>query len=116
MGKLDEHIEFARYLRRNQTSAEDVFWVEVRNRRFHGYKFRRQVPIDKYFADFVCEAKKLIVELDDISHVEKVEYDRQRTKVLNAKGYNVIRFNNSDIFDELDSVLDQVYLVLKEKN
>ena len=113
MGKLDEHIQFARQLRRNQTSAEDVFWVEVRNRRFHNYKFRRQVPIDKYFADFVCESRKLVVEVDDISHADKIDYDVKRTQVLNDHGYKVIRFTNSDIYDNLEAVLDQLYHVLK---
>jgi very-short-patch-repair endonuclease len=36
----------------------------VRNRRLGGFRFLRQVAIDRYFADFVCEAAKVIVELD----------------------------------------------------
>ena len=48
-------ISFARHLRQNQSSAEDLFWREVRGRRFCGLKFRRQVPIEGYFADFLCE-------------------------------------------------------------
>ena len=112
MGVLNEHIEFARKLRRNQTDAEDLFWGEVRNRRFHNYKFRRQVPVDKYFVDFLCEAKKLIIELDDISHADSKNYDTRRTATLNKAGYRVIRFTNADVYDDLSGVMEQLYLVL----
>ncbi|MBL4870048.1 MAG: DUF559 domain-containing protein, partial [Robiginitomaculum sp.] len=57
-------LKRARNLRRDQTKPEDMFWHEVRNRNFLGLKFRRQVPIGKYIADFVCEQEKLIIELD----------------------------------------------------
>ena len=115
MSVLNEHIEFARKLRRNQTAAETLFWAEVRNRKFHNYKFRRQVPIDRFFADFVCEAEKLIIEIDDVSHAEKLEYDSFRTAKLIANGYRVIRFTNADIYDDLIAVMEHLYFVLKEK-
>jgi len=60
--------KFARQLRQNETKAESIFWAEVRGRQFKGLKFKRQVPIHKYFADFVCEEKKVVIELDDRSH------------------------------------------------
>ena len=113
MGVLDEHIDFARMLRRNQTAAEDLFWAKVRNRRFHNCKFRRQVPVDKYFADFLCESKKLMIALDDVSHADKEEYDVQRTRTLNKAGYRVVRFTNADVYDDLSGVMEQLYLVLK---
>lgn len=113
MGLLNEHIDFARKLRRNQTEAETLFWAEVRNRRFHNYKFRRQVPIDNYFADFLCEAEKLIVELDDVSHADRIAYDMKRTAKLNKVGYRVIRFTNADVYEDLDGVMEHLYSVLK---
>jgi len=58
----------ARRLRQVQTLAEKALWALVRNRRLGGFKFVRQLPIDRYFADFVCEAGKLIVELDGAAH------------------------------------------------
>lgn len=60
--------KFARHLRRNETKAEAIFWNEVRGRNFKGLKFKRQVPINKYFADFVCEELKVVIALDDRSH------------------------------------------------
>ena len=64
---------FARRLRREDTKAEALFWREVRGRHLGGYKFRRQVSIGNYFADFVCESAKLIVEFDGDQHAEMLE-------------------------------------------
>ncbi len=100
--------KFARKLRRKDTKAEAVFWREVRGRMLGGYKFRRQVSIDNFFADFVCESAKLIVELDGDQHAEMLEEDAARTLVLENCGYRVIRFWNGDLFENLDGVMDEV--------
>ena len=103
-----DKIKFARYLRRNESKAETLFWNAVRNRQFMNLKFRRQVPIDKYFADFVCEEKKIVIELDDAGHDQKLKQDEARTKILEAHGYRVIRFANEEIYDNLDAVLAEL--------
>jgi len=100
--------EFARYLRREESKAEAMFWNEVRNRKFMGLKFKRQVPVNKYFADFLCEGKKIIIELDDISHDQKQEQDAERTKVLELYGYTVIRYLNEEIYEDLDGVMEDL--------
>lgn len=82
-----------------------MFWSAVRNRKFLGLKWRRQVPIGKYYADFLCEKKQVIVELDGGHHGDQIEYDRHRTKVLGDYGYVVIRFWNAKITQDLDSAL-----------
>ena len=99
------HIKTARRLRQTQTSTEALFWDAVRNRKFLGLKWRRQVPIDRYFADFVCEEMKTIVELDGGDHENQRDYDSNRTKVLNQNGYQVIRFWNDEVKRDLDAVL-----------
>lgn len=71
-----------------------------------GLKFRRQVPINRFVADFVCEANKIVIELDDAGHDQKVEKDAERTKTLETYGYHVIRFANEEIYEDLDAVLD----------
>jgi len=81
----------ARRLRRNQTLAEKALWKLVRNRRLGGFKFLRQLPIDRYFADFVCEAGKLIVELDGAVHDGREDHDARRTQILELFGYMVLR-------------------------
>lgn len=102
------NIKRARDLRRDQTKAEDIFWNEVRNKNFLGLKFRRQVPIGKYIADFVCDQEKLIIELDGDQHAEQEEYDEKRTQVLESHGYRVIRFWNADIYKDIDGVFEEL--------
>jgi very-short-patch-repair endonuclease len=60
------NIGFAKRLRRNQTDAERMLWFRLRDRRLAGWKFKRQVPIDRFIVDFVCADAKLVVELDGV--------------------------------------------------
>ncbi|WP_224549838.1 endonuclease domain-containing protein [Mesorhizobium sp. CA16] len=55
---------FARSMRREPTEAEDRLWHELRGRRLDNIKFRRQVPIGRFVADFLCAEAKLVVEID----------------------------------------------------
>ena len=100
-------VETARKLRRDQTKPESVFWNVVRNRQFLGLKWERQVPIDRYVADFVCEDEKLIIELDGGQHNsdDNMAYDEKRTQILEQHGYRVIRLWNKDITDNMNDVL-----------
>jgi very-short-patch-repair endonuclease len=74
------------------TQAEWRLWYHLRAHRFLGLKFRRQVPIGPYTADFLCEIAGLIVEVDGGQHADRVEEDAARTRWLNAQGYRVVRF------------------------
>ena len=66
----------AQSLRQAGNDAEDALWQELRGRRLNGFKFVRQLPIDRYFADFACRESKLVVELDGSQHSDSA-YDRQ---------------------------------------
>ena len=77
------------------------------NRQLGGYEFRRQVPIDRYFADFACVEARLIVELGGGKHGERLDYDAERTKVLEACDWRVIRFWNHQLSED-DSVRDMI--------
>ena len=90
---------FARCLRRNQTDVERKLWCVVRDRRLAEFKFRRQQPIGPYVVDFFCSDAKLIVELDGSQHgeIENRGKDEIRTGFLEARGYKVLRFANSDL-------------------
>ena len=101
-------IPNARRLRRGQTLAEDKLWAIVRGRRLNGFKFRRQVPIDRYFADFVCWDAKLIVELDGPSHEDRELHDLVRTEVLEQCGYRVLRFDNEVVLADPGGVAEAV--------
>ena len=105
----------ARRLRRDQTLAERTLWTLVRNRRLGGFKFLRQVAIDRYFADFVCEAAKVIVELDGPAHDGREEYDARRTEILELFGYVVLRFRNERVLADLGGVADDILAVLRSE-
>jgi very-short-patch-repair endonuclease len=61
-------ISRARCLRANQTDAERILWLRLRDRRLDGLKFKRQVPIDRYVVDFFCADAHLIIEIDGGQH------------------------------------------------
>ena len=98
-------VERARSLRKNMPDAERAFWHQVRNRRFRGMKFRRQVPVGPYFADFLCHEKKIIVELDGGQHVKQADYDYRRTVFIGKMGFRVIRFWDTDVLKNMNGVL-----------
>ncbi len=108
----------ARELRNNLTEAENILWQELRNRKLDGFKFRRQHPIDIFIVDFYCHEKKLVVELDGgIHNVQDIkEYDMARSEELKSFGIKVIRFNNEEVYQNLDSVLINIKQELNHLN
>ena len=87
----------ARDLRWTAPIAERILWELLRSRRLGGLKFRRQQPIGPYFADYFCEAAKLVVELDGESHEARVDYDRRRDEYMRGRGLAVLRIPNDDL-------------------
>ena len=104
----------ARQLRRNQTDAEHTLWFQLRGRRLNGLKFKRQVPIDRYIADFCCSDARLIIELDGGQHATRTTEDANRTKILEAMGYLVLRFWNNDVLQNLEGVLEEILKTLEQ--
>jgi very-short-patch-repair endonuclease len=100
-------VATARKLRRTQTDAEQKLWLRLRGRRLAGLKFRRQVSVVGFIADFLCDEAKLIVEVDGGQHADN-EQDRSRTAELNAAGFEVLRFWNNEILQNLDGVLERI--------
>ena len=94
----------ARALRRALTDAERKLWYALRDRRLQGVKFRRQVPVGRYIADFLCVAHKLVIEADGSQHAENPR-DLIRDAWFTENGYKVLRFTNREIFMETESVL-----------
>jgi len=100
----------ARELRRSSPDAERALWQRLRDRQLAGYKFRRQRPIGRYFADFACLEAGLVVELDGGQHFEAdaMEADALRTAELNALGFHVLRFTDREALVERDAVLSRI--------
>jgi very-short-patch-repair endonuclease len=107
----------ARYLRKNSTPCERILWRHLRNRKFVGYKFRRQHPIDNYILDFYCAEVHLAVELDGGGHtyLAKQEHDQLRDHFLAHQGIRMLRFYNSDVRENLDGVLESILIALEER-
>lgn len=95
---------FARQLRRYETESEKIMWEILRNRRFFGFKFRRQHVVEGFVADFCCHPLKFIVELDGWVHDKQKGYDKFRDSILRSKGYSIIRFKNDEIVGNLSRV------------
>jgi very-short-patch-repair endonuclease len=106
--------ELPRRLRRNQTDAERVLWFQLRGRRPRNLKFRRQVPIDRYVVDFCCADAHLIIELDGGQHATRTSEDANRTEILEATGYLVLRFWNTDVLQNLEGVLEEILNTLTQ--
>jgi very-short-patch-repair endonuclease len=102
----------ARELRQTSTEAEKALWSLVRNRKIAGCKFRRQVPIDRFFADFACVERRLIVELDGGQHADQAAYDAARTEALEAAGWTVLRFWNSQLLQHPEGVARAIHQAL----
>jgi very-short-patch-repair endonuclease len=104
----------ARGLRAATTDAERKLWYQLRDRRFAGWKFRRQVPIGSWVVDFLCKERRLVIELDGGQHCE-CSRDRRRDADLNQRGYVVLRFWNSDVNRNCEGVLTVILSVLEER-
>ena len=101
----------AQSLRQADNDAEFALWQELRGRQLNGFKFVRQFPIERYFADFACREANLVVELDGSQHSEN-DYDRQRDADMAALGWSVLRFRNFDVFTERSALLETLVAAL----
>lgn len=102
----------ARAQRKAPTSAEKVMWSILRGRRFEGFKFRRQAPMGRFVADFVCLERCLIVELDGPFHDPRE--DLLRDDWLLSQGYRVLRFSNEEVQFNLGVVLTKLRGALRQ--
>ena len=102
----------ARELRRASTDAERAFWRQVRDRGLGGHKFRRQVPIGPYIADFLCLEARLIIEFDGGHHQEQTAADERRTQWFESEGYHVLRLWNNDVLLNITGALETVLAAL----
>ncbi|MBL9066275.1 MAG: DUF559 domain-containing protein [Sphingopyxis sp.] len=103
----------AKRMRSEPTDAERALWHLLRAKRFVGYKFKRQVPIDRYIVDFVCFADRLIIEADGSQHAES-NYDAERDAYLAEQGFRVLRFWNNDILANTEGVSEVIWAALQD--
>jgi very-short-patch-repair endonuclease len=106
----------ARSLRRNATNAERRLWQGLRREQVAGFRFRRQVVLAGFIADFACFDARLVVEVDGATHStdQEIARDAARSAALAAQGFVILRFTNDDVYRNLRGVLETVRLKLME--
>jgi very-short-patch-repair endonuclease len=93
---------FANKLRKEMTKAEACLWKYVlRAGQMKGYSFRRQRPVLKYIADFMCKEIQLVIEVDGITHDTKQAQDRRKTEELEQAGFLVLRFTDEEVLTNI---------------
>jgi len=109
--------ERARQLRQTETWAEKLMWHWLRDRRFSGYKFRRQHPLGDYYLDFFCEEAELNVELDGSQHgfPDQRKHDLKRETFLQSRGIKTLRFWNSQLRLNAQSIRDTIFNELQAR-
>jgi very-short-patch-repair endonuclease len=95
-------------LRKRPTDAEQLLWKHLRLKQMEGLKFRRQQPIDNYIVDFVCLEKRIVIEVDGGQHAVQKEADIERDAYLRQQGFDVIRFWNNEILQNINGVLEVI--------
>jgi very-short-patch-repair endonuclease len=104
----------ARSLRRDATNAERRLWESLRRKQLAGFRFRRQVILGGFIADFASFDARLVIELDGATHStdQEIAYDAARSAALVAQGFTVQRFTNDDVYRNLDGVLETIRMKL----
>ena len=103
-------LEVIKEQRQNPTLAEEKLWQELRRKNLNGFKFRRQHPVAGYILDFYCPKLKIGIEVDGEVHksTDQKTYDDQRSKDISRYGVRIIRFWNSEVMNDLESVLQRI--------
>jgi len=108
--KAPPQRQLARQMRGAPTKAERKLWWHLRHRfGIGGTHFRRQVQIARYIVDFACHAKRVIIEVDGGQHATQSAADAERTSVLEANGYRVLRYWNNDVLKNIEGVLEDIH-------
>ena len=112
---MPPEIHRARDLRNNMSEPEVILWSRLKRLRERGFHVRRQAPFKGYYLDFVCYARRLVVEVDGRQHGEarQSEHDAVRDAILRRQGFTVLRFWASDVRRDLGWVMDQIVIALE---
>ncbi len=113
---MRREIQRARDLRRNMSEPEVMLWSRLKRLRDRGFHIRRQAPFRGYYLDFVCHARRLVVEVDGFQHGDDVQaaHDAVRGRILERQGYRVLRFWAGEVRRDLTGVMDQIIRALED--
>jgi len=99
-----DKIKRVRRLRREMTDAEIALWSRLRAGQL-GVKFRKQMWLAGFVADFASVEARLVIEVDGGQHDLERTKDEARAEAMAALGYRTIRFWNHDVLQNIDGVL-----------
>jgi len=97
-------------LRNNMTTAENILWGKIKGKQIETCKFRRQYSINQFVIDLYCPELKLAIEIDGESHFQDdaIKYDKERQVLIESIGVQFLRFNNNEVYNNLDGVLEVI--------
>lgn len=74
-------------------------------------QFYRQKPLLNYIVDFYCPAANLVIECDGSQHFtdDGLEVDHIRDEALAELGLIVLRFDNGQVMERIDDVVESIY-------
>lgn len=98
----------ARELRKHSTTSEIKLWMFLKNKQMLGYDFHRQKSLDQFFVDFFCNELMLAIEIDGLSHHNTLNNDMNRQKRLESFGIKFLRFEDDEVFYNIEVVLDKI--------
>jgi very-short-patch-repair endonuclease len=106
-----------RKLRNEMTDSERKLWSRVRRKQLCGISFYRQKPIGNYVVDFYAPKAALVVEVDGSQHFadDHQDKDKERDRYLREKGLEVLRFDNLEVLQETDAVIEVLFDSLRKK-
>ena len=115
---LKKHTKTRKALRNNMPPAEVILWTHLKRKRFRGLKFRRQYGIDRHVVDFYCPKLRLAIEVDGINHLGKKQKlkDQKRQAEIESCGIKVLRYMNTDIYDNIDGMVEDLNCKINEMN
>ena len=108
-------IKRARELRKSPSEAERRLWAHLRYRKMNGHRFRRQHPFGWYIVDSACFERRLVVEVDGGQHAGQQAYDATGSDWLQGQGYNVLRFWNNQVMEDIEAVQSAILQALESQ-
>ena len=105
----------ARAMRNENTNAEALLWLGLKQKQLLGLRFNRQKMVGNYILDFYCKELRLAIEIDGESHELQYEYDRNRAAFLGGFGIRVLRFYNQDVVASPEGVIREIKAYIESK-
>ena len=115
--KIKKFLQDFSLLKANSTEAGNYLWEHLSAKKFKGWRFRRQHPVNYFITDFYCPEAKLIIEVEGGNHQLPVqhEHDDSGKAEFNESGVKIIRFTNEQILSDIDNTLDSIESVIKQR-